>query len=115
MGCSDYIRCVTLLPSKLLLLLPPNYISQLPPRLLPHSPQWAATPSRPNGAPMSTSVSPLMNKREAATYLSVSVTTLDRWVKRGLVPAIKLGRGVRFNLADLQAVVLGGRLSTKRQ
>jgi len=54
-------------------------------------------------------VAPLMTKREAAAFLSVSLSTLDRRVRQGHVPAMRLGRGVRFNLSDLLAYAEQGR------
>jgi excisionase family DNA binding protein len=52
---------------------------------------------------MSNTITPFLTKREAAAYLSLSVSTLDRRVRQGYVPAIKLGRGVRFTVSDLLA------------
>ena len=48
----------------------------------------------------------LLDSTEVAQILGVSLPTLQRWVRRGWVPAIKLpgGRGrLRFELADIQA------------
>lgn len=45
----------------------------------------------------------LMNKRDACTYLKVSLATLNRFVRNGLLVAIKLGkRLVRFKVSDLE-------------
>ena len=37
----------------------------------------------------------IMTKREVANYFSVSTTTVDNWVKRGLVKT-KIGKLTRF-------------------
>lgn len=48
----------------------------------------------------------MMNYREAATYLGLSVNTLQAWVSRGWMPfAVKLGRAVRFKVSDLDEFV----------
>lgn len=44
----------------------------------------------------------LLSKRGLAPRLQISVRTLDAWMKRGLVPFIKIGgKTVRFRLADV--------------
>jgi excisionase family DNA binding protein len=47
----------------------------------------------------------LMTQREAANYLHVSITTLQRWRKRGIgPPSTRLPNGyLRFRKADLDA------------
>jgi excisionase family DNA binding protein len=42
------------------------------------------------------------DKQEAAKWLGVSTRTLDTYMQRGLVPYYKIGRTVRFKLADLE-------------
>lgn len=42
----------------------------------------------------------------AAELLGVNVFTLYRWVREGRVPAIRLGRSVRFRVAALEAWLL---------
>jgi len=56
---------------------------------------------------------PLLTKREAALMLTVSVTTLDRWVKAGHLQSTKLGKCVRFNLCDLTAYIAVNRTQLK--
>jgi excisionase family DNA binding protein len=49
---------------------------------------------------------PLLNSTEVAQILRVSLPTLQKWVRLGCVPAIKLpgGRGrLRFKLAEIEA------------
>jgi excisionase family DNA binding protein len=46
----------------------------------------------------------LLRKPELARKLSISKRTLDAWMKRGLVPFLKLGgKSVRFRLRDVLA------------
>jgi excisionase family DNA binding protein len=49
--------------------------------------------------------SPLMRRRTAAALLNVSPTTVDRLVKVGQLPVIKVGGAVRFALPDLEAFI----------
>lgn len=44
--------------------------------------------------------SPYLNKQQACLYLGISNNTLDSWIKKGL-PAIRVGKTVRFNKADV--------------
>ncbi len=46
---------------------------------------------------------PLLTKHEAARFFQVSSRCLDDWMARGLVPYLKIGRTVRFRLADVQS------------
>ena len=45
--------------------------------------------------------SPLLNRKEAAKYLDISVQTLDRLVKEGTIIPVRLRRFVRFKKEDL--------------
>lgn len=52
----------------------------------------------------------LFTEREAAEYLSRSPATLTRWRFERVGPAfVKLGRAVRYKLADLDAYVAAHR------
>lgn len=46
---------------------------------------------------------------DAAGWLGCSVPTLERAVRRGEIPSIKVGRLRRFRRADLMATQTGGR------
>jgi excisionase family DNA binding protein len=48
---------------------------------------------------------PLMRKRTAAALLGVSPTTIDRLVRAGQLPAVRVGGSVRFVLSDVEAFV----------
>jgi excisionase family DNA binding protein len=43
--------------------------------------------------------------REAAVFLSVSVSTLYGWVWQRRIPFVKIGRALRFDLWDLEAFI----------
>jgi len=48
-------------------------------------------------------VKPVMNKKEAASYLRLSVPTIDRLMRMGEIRFVKLERAVRFRKEDLDA------------
>ena len=43
----------------------------------------------------------LMTVNDAARYLAVSVSTLYGWVHQRWIPFVKVGRALRFEVADL--------------
>ena len=43
----------------------------------------------------------LLKKRELAERLAISKRTLDVWMSMGRIPFLKVGRSVRFRLADV--------------
>jgi excisionase family DNA binding protein len=47
----------------------------------------------------------LLTAREAAAYLGHSENTIRAWVRRRKVRYLKVGRSVRFQRADLDALV----------
>jgi excisionase family DNA binding protein len=49
--------------------------------------------------------SALMNTDEAAHYLRLSVHTVRAWSREGKLKTVKLGRLLRFRLADLDDFV----------
>jgi len=52
----------------------------------------------------------LISLKEAAELLSVSRSTLRRWIAQGLLPYVRLGRLLRVRVADLDALVRIGFL-----
>src|SRR5262245_26327758 len=42
-----------------------------------------------------------VGKKEAAQHLSISQRTVDNWMRKGLLPYIRLGRAVRFKLSEV--------------
>jgi len=58
------------------------------------------------GAMNNTAIVPrLLNVRQAAKYLAVCERTLWNLTQEGRVPAIKIGRCVRYDLTDLDAFI----------
>jgi excisionase family DNA binding protein len=53
----------------------------------------------PGGAPKAL----LLTPRDAARALAISERTLWGLTKQGLIPCIRIGRAVRYALADLEA------------
>ena len=45
----------------------------------------------------------VLDAREAAAYLAVSMTTLYRMIRRGELPHTRVGRNIRFRVDDLDA------------
>jgi excisionase family DNA binding protein len=50
----------------------------------------------------------LLTAEEVADLLRVNRSSVYRWVERGLLPAIKVGRTVRFNPDVVKAVLERG-------
>ena len=54
-------------------------------------------------------LSELMSRKEVADYFGVSLVTLNKWVKKGVLPEpIKRGKRVFFRLSDLKTNVNEG-------
>ena len=53
-----------------------------------------------------------VNRESIAAHLSVNPRTIDRWVRGGLIPHIKIGRGrnssIRFRRSAVDAAVSKG-------
>lgn len=47
----------------------------------------------------------LVSPREAARLMSVSERTLFTWSRNGLIPAVRVGRIVRYDRADIASWV----------
>lgn len=45
------------------------------------------------------------DKKEAASYLNISITTLDQLLKSAQLPSFKIGRQVRIRWSDLESYV----------
>lgn len=48
-------------------------------------------------------MSKLISYSEAAQILTVAEVTLRRWVSERRIPYLKIGRSVRFDIAELEA------------
>jgi excisionase family DNA binding protein len=55
----------------------------------------------------------LFTVQEAARYLSVSVSTLYGWVYQRRIAFVKVGRALRFDLADLDRFIESNRIRPK--
>jgi excisionase family DNA binding protein len=51
----------------------------------------------------------LITIREAAAMLAVSPSTLYGWVSQRRIPFVKVGRALRFSVADLESYILSNR------
>lgn len=50
----------------------------------------------------------LLTAKETAAHLRVNLQTVYRWLKAGRLNGIKLGRSVRFHLAEIQRIESSG-------
>jgi len=44
----------------------------------------------------------LLDRRQTAEVLAVSIATVDRMVRNGDLPTVRIGRSVRFQVDELQ-------------
>jgi excisionase family DNA binding protein len=56
----------------------------------------------------------LLNIRQAAQMLSVSVSTLYGWIWQRRIPFVKIGRSVRFDIRDLEQFIQSNRFSANQ-
>ena len=62
---------------------------------------------------MSLATAPLLTRKQAARYLSVSESTLDRLTARHQLPAVHIGRNVHFRKHDLDAYIADNNRPTR--
>jgi excisionase family DNA binding protein len=64
----------------------------------------------------STSARPteLVNVNEAARFLAVSPSTLYGWVWQRRISFVKVGRDVRFDMADLERFIARNRIQARQ-
>jgi excisionase family DNA binding protein len=43
----------------------------------------------------------LLTKEELAPHLRIGHRTVDDWMRRGIIPFLKIGKAVRFRLPDV--------------
>jgi excisionase family DNA binding protein len=55
----------------------------------------------------------LITVNDAARYLAVSVSTLYGWVYQRRIPFVKVGRALRFEMADLDRFVERNRTQAR--
>lgn len=58
--------------------------------------------------PFKGSLPELLNKRQAALRLTISVTSLDNYARRGFIKNIRIGRQVRFHREEIDRVMREG-------
>jgi excisionase family DNA binding protein len=57
----------------------------------------------------------LLSREEAAAYLRVSLPTLELWARNGEGPrVVRVGRAIRYRLADVRALVEEGASSVRQ-
>jgi excisionase family DNA binding protein len=61
----------------------------------------------------SRSESGLMTVQDAAKFLAVSTSTLYGWVYLRRIPFVKVGRALRFELAELQKFIQANRVNAR--
>ncbi len=55
----------------------------------------------------------LITVQEAAKFLAVSTSTLYGWVYQRRIPFVKVGRALRFELAELQRFIQANRFQAR--
>lgn len=55
----------------------------------------------------------LLTVQEAAKYLAISPSTLYGWVWQRRIVFVKVGRSLRFDLADLQEFIRANRVPAR--
>jgi len=55
----------------------------------------------------------LLTVQEAAQLLAVSVSTLYGWAWQRRIPFVKVGRALRFDLADLERFIQANRFQAR--
>jgi excisionase family DNA binding protein len=55
----------------------------------------------------------LLTVKEAANFLAVSTSTLYGWVYQRRIPFVKVGRALRFELAELQKFIQSNRFPAR--
>ena len=58
----------------------------------------------------------LLTLKDAAHYYGAKKSTFKHWVRKGLIPFVRLpgGRLIRFRQEDLDAVVLAGLVNARQ-
>ncbi len=55
----------------------------------------------------------LLTPKEVATQFRVTQATVRRWTREGLVPAVKVGKTIRFREEDIDALIKGSEPPAK--
>jgi excisionase family DNA binding protein len=54
---------------------------------------------------MALATAPLLNRKDASTFLCVSLRTVDELISTGDIPVVRLGRSVRIRPAALDCLI----------
>jgi excisionase family DNA binding protein len=54
-----------------------------------------------NTAPAESAANSLLTKEQIALHLQIGPRTVDDWMKRRIIPFLKIGKAVRFRLSDV--------------
>ncbi len=57
----------------------------------------------------------LLTAAEAAEYLCLAEWTVRQWASMGRIPKVKMGRSLRFDLADLDDVIEKGKTPARER
>lgn len=52
---------------------------------------------------------PWISLEDTATYLGVTKDTIRNWIKKGYIPAYKIGRKWKFKISEIDAWVESGK------
>jgi excisionase family DNA binding protein len=52
------------------------------------------------------SQSNLLSRKEASKYLTISLPTLDKYVREGIIPSYRCGNTLRFKESELSEILL---------
>jgi len=74
---------------------------------LPAAPSASPTAPAQDTLPSEALTQRLLTKAEVAAYAQCTPRCVDNWMKRGFLPYFKIGRVVRFKLADVEASLDG--------
>ena len=75
----------------------------------------AADARRPELFPGQDDRDVLLNREEVAVYLKCSLPTLELWARSGEGPVVvRVGRAIRYRLADVRAFVEAGAARAKQ-
>lgn len=44
----------------------------------------------------------IMTRKEASTFLNISLTTLDNWTKKGIIPKHRINTSIRYKKSDIE-------------
>ena len=54
------------------------------------------------------------NKKEVAAHFGIGLRTVTDWMRRRLIPFVKVGHVVRFNLSDCETAIRNYQVNSKK-